>query len=139
MVDEDRISARLRRLDAELRFLESVRERGWQHYTSTRETRLATERSLQVALQVCLDVGAHLVAELGLPTPNGYAEVFEVLGRQGLVEADLAGRLGEAARQRNLLVHLYDDVDDRLVFASLDRLEDLRGFARAMLERLEDG
>jgi len=35
------------------------------------------------------------------------------------------------ARLRNLLVHLYLEIDDRRVFASLERLQDLREFAAA--------
>jgi uncharacterized protein YutE (UPF0331/DUF86 family) len=37
--------------------------------------------------------------------------------------------MGDAARQRNLLVHLYMEVDDSAVFASLMYLDDLRQFA----------
>jgi uncharacterized protein YutE (UPF0331/DUF86 family) len=47
----------------------------------------------------------------------------------------LALRLGNAARQRNLIVHLYMEIDDRAVFASLTYLDDLREFATTV-ERL---
>lgn len=40
--------------------------------------------------------------------------------------------MGNAARQRNLIVHLYMEIDDRAVFASLSCLDDLRGFATAV-------
>jgi hypothetical protein len=42
-----------------------------------------------------------------------------------------------ADRQRNLLVHLYLEIDDRAVFASLGFLDDFREFAKAV-ERLTD-
>jgi len=38
------------------------------------------------------------------------------------------------ARQRNVLVHLYLDIDDREVFAALGRLDDLRQFGAAAQE-----
>jgi uncharacterized protein YutE (UPF0331/DUF86 family) len=44
-------------------------------------------------------------------------------------------RLSAAARQRNLLVRLYLDIDDRRVFASLTHLDDLRAFA-GMVQRM---
>jgi uncharacterized protein YutE (UPF0331/DUF86 family) len=47
-------------------------------------------------------------------------------------ESSVAERLGNAARQRNLLVHLYTEIDDRAVFASLAFLDDLREFAAAV-------
>ena len=40
-----------------------------------------------------------------------------------------------AAKQRNLIVHLYMEIDDRAVFALPDYLDDLREFATAV-ERL---
>lgn len=43
--------------------------------------------------------------------------------------------LADAAKQRDLIAHLYLEIDDRAVFASLDHLDDLREFA-ASLERL---
>lgn len=51
---------------------------------------------------------------------------------------DLGDRLARAAGQRNVLVHMYLDLDDREVFASLGRLDDLREFAR-VAQSLADG
>jgi len=54
---------------------------------------------------------------------------------KGVIPADLASRLGDAARQPRLIVHLYMEIDDLAVFASLAYLDDLREFATAV-ERL---
>jgi uncharacterized protein YutE (UPF0331/DUF86 family) len=45
--------------------------------------------------------------------------------------------MGDAARQRNLLVHLYLEIDDGVVFDSLGRLDDLRQFAAFVKGRLD--
>jgi uncharacterized protein YutE (UPF0331/DUF86 family) len=52
-----------------------------------------------------------------------------ILNEKDVIPADLAMRLGDAAKQRNLIVHLYMEIDDRAVFASLN---DLRRFAAAV-------
>ena len=57
--------------------------------------------------------------------------MFKALADAGHIEADLAERLARAAGLRNLLVHVYLDLDDRQVFAALERLDDLRAFAQA--------
>lgn len=41
------------------------------------------------------------------------------------------------ARQRNLLIHAYLELDNRMIFESLDHLDDLRAFA-AEVQRLAD-
>ena len=59
-----------------------------------------------------------------------------------MVDAERIGarldRLARAAGQRNILVHMYLDIDDGEVFASLGRLDDLREFAR-VVQGLADG
>lgn len=83
-----------------------------------------------------LDLGAQIVAELSAPAPTDYAGIFKILADKGHLSADLAGRMGDAARQRNLLVHLYMEVDDSAVFDSLTYLDDLRQFAAFAQQRI---
>jgi uncharacterized protein YutE (UPF0331/DUF86 family) len=49
----------------------------------------------------------------------------------GVVEGELAGRLGDAAGLRKLLVRGYAELDDLQVWQALAWLEDLRAFTAA--------
>lgn len=138
MVDVDQVEARLQRLEELLEQLEAVQKGGEQVYLGDAQLRAATERQLQLAIQVCIDLGAQIVSELSAPPPSSYSEVFETLGEKGVISTHAARHLAAAARQRNLLVHLYMEIDDRAVFASLAYLDDLREFAVAV-ERLARG
>ncbi len=129
MVDADRAEARLERLEELIERLEGVRKKGEDAYLGDAELRAMTERWLEIAIQVCIDLGTQVVMEQSAPAPSNYADIFKALGQKGLLSEELAARLGNAARQRNLLVHLYMEVDDRAVFASLAFLDDLRQFA----------
>jgi uncharacterized protein YutE (UPF0331/DUF86 family) len=129
LVDADRAEARIERLEELIERLEGVRKKGEDAYLGDAELRAMTERWLEIAIQVCIDLGTQVVMEQSAPAPSNYADIFKILGQKGLLSEELAGRLGNAARQRNLLVHLYMEVDDRAVFASLAFLDDLRQFA----------
>jgi uncharacterized protein YutE (UPF0331/DUF86 family) len=133
LVDADSVTSRLLRLDGLLRELESIRAGGRDAYMSEPRTRLAAEHALQLAIQSCIDVGAHLVSELGLDAPDDYRGVFASLRAAGLDEG-LAERLAAAAGMRNILVHGYLDVDDEIVWDALARLDDLRSFATTVRE-----
>jgi uncharacterized protein YutE (UPF0331/DUF86 family) len=137
LVDPERAAARLERLRDLIDRLERVRAGGEEAYLASAETRAMTERWLELAVQICIDLGTQLVMESSARAPDSYAGVFRSMVEADLLPSDLADRLSEAAKQRNLLVHLYMDVDDRKVFESLASLDDLRQFA-ALVDDLND-
>jgi uncharacterized protein YutE (UPF0331/DUF86 family) len=128
LVDAESVSTRLDRLTPLLEELEAIRAAGRDAYMADFRSRLAADHAIQLAIQICIDVGAHLIAEQGLEAPSDYRGVFASLRPAGL-DAELAGRLADAAGMRNILVHDYLEVDDEAVWAALGRLDDLRGFA----------
>lgn len=73
---------------------------------------------LEVA-EACIDIAGHIIAAEGFNRPSDYADIFEPLAENGILEEDLAERLGEMAKFRNFLVHRYDKVD-------LERLQEFR-------------
>lgn len=131
MVDGERVLARLARLPPLLERLDGIRSAGLDAYLAEPGRRLEAERALQLALQICLDVGAQLVAELDVAPAETYRQVFARLAEASVIDAALAARLEDAASMRNLLVHGDADLDHRLVWESLGGTADLRAFAAA--------
>ncbi|HEU4707479.1 MAG TPA: DUF86 domain-containing protein [Solirubrobacterales bacterium] len=137
MVDPDRTNIRIKRLSELIGRLEEIREQGEDTYLADPALQAMTERWLEVAIQICIDLGLQVLTEKFAPIPGKYADVFLTLGSEGLLPDDLAARLADAARQRNLLAHLYLEIDDKAVFASLSHLDDLRRFAAFVEEQLD--
>ena len=55
------------------------------------------------------------------------------MGSEGLIPAELARNLASAARLRNLLVHRYSGIDDRLAYESAKRgIKDFEEFTKLM-------
>jgi uncharacterized protein YutE (UPF0331/DUF86 family) len=93
--------------------------------------------NLERAVQLCVDAGAHLLADRDLPTPESMAAVFSALATAGILEPSLAARLGAAVGFRNIAVHQYRDIDWDIVWHMLgEGLADFRAFARAVLALL---
>jgi len=137
MVDAERFVAVLGRVTARVRTLEA-------YALVDHEALLADEVRLghlkytfQTAIEACLDAAQHVVADHGLGVPASNADAFRLLGRAGLLDADLAASMAGAAGFRNVLVHDYAEVDDRRVVANLERIEELRRFVAAMVHLLE--
>lgn len=95
-------------------------------------------RRLQVAVEICIDIAMHLASGLNLPAKDTAVDVFELLGKEKVISEDLTDRMAEATRFRNLLVHGYAKIKYRKIFRNYqDDLQDLRGFAKAVVEFLE--
>ena len=95
------------------------------------------EHTLQLAIQAALDVASHVVSEERLGEPETNRDVFRLLGRSGMVRAELAQRLERMAGFRNVVVHLYQEVDLGILKDVVEnRLDDLVAFAATIRERL---
>lgn len=136
MVDPESVDARLERLAELLAESERIRVGGRDAYDAGFRDRLAAQHAIQLAIQICVDIGAHLIAELGLRMPDDYKGVFAALGEPLGLTPDLVEGLSAAAGMRNVLVHAYLEVDDDKVWDALGHLDDLREFAAAV-ERVE--
>jgi uncharacterized protein YutE (UPF0331/DUF86 family) len=136
LVDAPSIESRLERLRELLAELDEIRDGGRDDWNAAPRLRLATERALQLSIQVCIDIAGHLVSELNLPMPPDYRGLFPELTAAGLDPA-LAGRLGVATGLRNVLVHEYIDLDEDLVWGALGLLGDLREFAAFVVSKLD--
>ncbi len=102
-------------------------------YTGTRMLHRSVERCLQVAVEVCLDIGRHLIALEGFRYPQDNQDVFKVLAEEKVVSALLLIGLQDFARFRNLIVHDYAKIDDAKVYEILKRrLGDFDAFALAV-------
>jgi len=97
----------------------------------------AALRRLQVAIQILIDVGSHLVALRGLGAPEGSQDLLDRLEEAGDLPPGSARRFGRIFAFRNRIVHLYDRVDDEVVFdIVVNHLENLDELARLYLELL---
>jgi uncharacterized protein YutE (UPF0331/DUF86 family) len=98
-----------------------------------RTAREVVTLNLFVAIQGCLDLAAHWLADAGWEVPGTYADVFAALAKHAVIPHDLATRLAAAAAFRNLVAHQYGALDWRRVHAlAASDLDDLDAFCAAL-------
>ena len=94
---------------------------------------------LQQAVETGIDIATHLIAGLNAPRKETARDAFVFLGEQGIIDQDLAFKMGRAADFRNRVVHGYNDFDFRLLFKDYKGdLKDLRQFGAQILKYLEE-
>ena len=94
--------------------------------------------NLQRAVQTCVDIAAHLVADTEAPPPTTMAAGFAALGSLGTLSEQLAQRMQKAVGFRNIAVHAYQEIDWEIVYAIITtRLDDFSAFAARADELLQ--
>jgi len=97
----------------------------------------ALERVMHLAIQDVLDLAALMVRTEGLGLPSTYREAVERLGSGGLIPRELAERIAPMAGFRNVLEHMYLELDLELLVVYAHRDEDFREFAGAVVAWME--
>jgi uncharacterized protein YutE (UPF0331/DUF86 family) len=77
--------------------------------------------NLERAVQQCVDIAAHILADFDDVSGQSAASLFHDLALKGFVSTEIADKLSRAAGFRNLLVHRYATIDWKRVFESLQR------------------
>ena len=130
------IATRLRKLNDYLRSLRQMQAVSMDEYLDDDNIQTIVERKLQLAIQVCMDIGSYLIGQLGLTAPDEPENVFVVLGREGIINRDLARRMVGMVRFRNILVHDYLEIDSHIVYHNLaGELDDFDQFSQEIIAR----
>ena len=95
---------------------------------------------VQTAAQITIDLANHVIAAGGHRAPRDYGDAFRVLAEGGVLGPELAGRMVALAGARNLIVHLYAEVDDERLARAVREggLDDLSAFAAAIAALVAD-
>jgi uncharacterized protein YutE (UPF0331/DUF86 family) len=134
VVDQSLIRRKLADLDRYLGQLAEYRDVTLDDYRSDWKTQRIVERTLQIAIEACVDVAEHVIADRRLRVPATYAETFEILGDAGLLDAASRAAMVRMAGFRNVIVHEYARVDAAIVVDVLrNRLGDFLHFRDAAL------
>ncbi|MDI6711241.1 MAG: DUF86 domain-containing protein [Thermoanaerobacterales bacterium] len=136
MVDEDLLRRKLSLLSRTIVKLEKYRDLSLSELTGNEERRDAIERALHVAVQACLDIGNHVIADLNLREPNDYKDIMAVLTEAGILPQERLEKYKKMAQFRNIIVHHYDEIDPATILSILRKdLGDLRAFAKTIRDR----
>ena len=93
--------------------------------------------NLSRAVQLCVDIGAHLIAGMEVPPPDTMGQTFDALAQAGVIHENLAMQLKKAVGFRNIAVHNYKEIDWTIVHTIAGHhLGDFTEFAKTIATRL---
>jgi uncharacterized protein YutE (UPF0331/DUF86 family) len=140
-LSDELIRQRLQVLESYVQPLQGYRARTHEEVRSDMSLTWAIEHGLQLTIPCIIDVCHYLVADLMLGVPATSQEAMELLRDTEVFPATFAHTLVQMARFRNLLVHVYAQIDIERVYDHLqNHLDDFGQFAQHVLQFLtQDG
>jgi uncharacterized protein YutE (UPF0331/DUF86 family) len=127
--DMAKIRSRVQFVEANLAKLEQLRTLTYAEFEANPFQVEAAKYLFQTAIEALLDACTHIAARLRLKTPSEGAELIRLLEKEGLLPKEHASTYVQMVKFRNLLVHLYQEVDNRRVYDIIqNELGDLRLF-----------
>lgn len=137
-VDRSLVLARVAIIRANLTELEQIRQEGKAAFQGSARTIAASRYLLQTSLEAMADIGNHIIARQGWGVPTSYQATMELLAGKGVVAPSKLEVYRRMMRFRNLVVHLYHQVDDVAVWEIIaDHLEDYRDFLADIIGYLD--
>jgi len=131
------IRKRLNKLDEYLSILYSLRKYSFDDFASDPERYGSVERFLHLSIEAILDVGNHVIADLGLGIVNWYSDIPAILEKNGYIDSDMENELLQMIGFRNTLVHDYVEIDRRIVYDVLqNHLKDFEKIKRVFAQFL---
>lgn len=135
MISKDVLNAKIDLIDENFRLLEQIRAQDYESFSGSFRDIQAAKHSLQEAIEACIDIGSHIIAEKGFRRPEDYSEIFRVLEENGIIPHILSVKLQQMAQFRNLLVHRYGQIDTRRIYIIISEdLKDIQEFVKRILK-----
>jgi len=138
LTDKDFVLRKLAELDIYRQQIGEYSAITVEEYQSDWKTQRIIERTLQIMIEVCVDIAHHIISDENMAIPTGYANTFEILDQAHVLPHPLAETMIKMTKFRNILVHQYAEVDAVIVIDILrHRLNDFNQFQDQMVNWLK--
>ncbi len=128
------VLARATQVQAMLDGISALPQGSLDEFVSDPRTVAAAESYLRRALEGLLDLARHLLAKGFGRAPAEYKQLATELLRLGVLDHDHADTMTELACYRNRMVHFYDEISDRELYAiCTEQVTDVSSLLQALL------
>ena len=128
MVDKELILKKLSEIEEHLQELEEFKDISIDDYRNDWKIQRIVERTLQILIEICIDVANHIISDEKWRVPSSYSETFKILYENRVIDDELFKNLEKMAKFRNIIVHNYDKISPEVMVNILKK--DLIDFLR---------
>lgn len=138
-LNKDLIISRFNKLDEYLNYLREIRANSKKEFMSNFNLFLSSQRALETCINICIDIGNHILSIKKLGKAETYSDIFVKLSNKDLIDKHLKDQLIKMVKFRNLLGHLYMEIDNEIIYDILQNdLEDFANFKKRVYSKFRD-
>ena len=148
MVDREKIESLIRHLRRYTTYLQEITQQGEEEFLRDPKSTGSARYYLQVSIETyrvlvpggraCINIANHIIATENLRAPKDYKDSFQVLNEADILPDTFTRAMQELAGLRNLIVHIYWEIDDRMIYEGIQfELSDFEGFVEYILQYLD--
>lgn len=118
-------------IDRNVKFLKQMKTLSPEQFVESYRDVQAAKHCLLEIMEACIDIANYIISLKGFRRAEEYSEMFRVLKEERIIEKELATKLEDMARFRNLLVHRYGEIDNiRVLEIIKQNLNDIEEFEK---------
>lgn len=121
MTDPLIVRRKLNKMIEYLDQLEEVNQYTLENYLNNFFVKRTAERLIQLIVETATDINGHLIVSSGHKPPVDYYTSFIILSDLQILEQKFAEKIAPSAGLRNRLVHEYEEIDDEIVYNSIQK------------------
>ncbi len=138
-VNRDLILTRFNKLDQLLENLRELKEIGKDEFLSNYKNYFAAQRALEICINICIDIGNHIVTLNNKEKPETFTDIIKILAKHEIINEELKTQLTKMVRFRNFLGHFYLEIDNEVIYNILqNNLKDFHSFKEAVLRKFKE-
>lgn len=137
MVDKDLLLAKASSVKKHIKRVEEKCKIDLKAFLSDIDRQEIVMFNLQMAVQNCIDIAAHIISEEGLGIPGSTSEMFYFLQENNYLDDQITEKMVKAAGFRNLIVHEYAKIEIRQVFDIANKnISDLNEYLKSIFKKV---
>lgn len=134
---EDKVLLKIEEMETYLNELEDLMPSDENTYIHDLKIKRACEKTIELAIETVIDIISIIVSYRKLGVPQDEDSLIDILKDNKVISNSLAKRIKEMKGFRNILIHKYGHVDDKLVYRFItNEIKDFFSFSKEIRKNL---
>lgn len=119
MINKELVKRKLKLILEDLDKLKKFKDYTFDEIAKDYYNHKAVERIIEVIINEAIDINQHIIVKKTDQVPVDYRQTFLKLGELEVLPKDFAEGISDSVGLRNILVHQYRELDEKIFFKSI--------------------